>query len=130
MRANRTRWLSWSLAGAGGAAVAAVLYFFPPEQARFFPRCVFQSLTGLQCPGCGGLRASHQLLHGNLAAAWQLNPLVVLGAAGGLAWLAAHLVGELSGRDILQPVRRAWLFWAGVAGIALFAVARNLVHGG
>jgi hypothetical protein len=91
---------------------------------------VFHALTGLQCPGCGGLRAAHQLLHGHLAAAWQLNPLVVLGVAGGLAWLAARLVGKWSGRDILPPLRRTWLFWAGVSGVALFAVARNLVHGG
>jgi len=128
--ADRKRWIGWSLAGSGGAAIVAVLYVFPPEQARFFPRCAFHALTGLQCPGCGGLRASHQLLHGNFAAAWQLNPLVVLGVAGGLAWLAARMVGRLTGRDVLQPMRRTWLFWAGVAGIALFAVARNLIHGG
>jgi hypothetical protein len=127
---NRQRWFAWILAGAGCAAIATVLYVFPPEQVRFFPRCVFHALTGLQCPGCGGLRAAHQLLHGNLAAAWHLNPLVVLGAAGGLAWLAARLVGKWSGRDILHPLRRTWLFWAGVTGVALFAVARNLVHGG
>ncbi len=129
VEANRKRWLSWTLAGAGCAAIATVLYVFPPEQVRFFPRCALHALTGLQCPGCGGLRASHQLLHGNFAAAWQLNPLVVLGATGGLAWLTARLVGKLSGRDVLQPLRRAWLFWAGAAGIALFAVARNLLHG-
>jgi hypothetical protein len=27
----------------------------------------------VQCPGCGSLRAAHQLLHGNVEAAWALN---------------------------------------------------------
>ena len=127
---HRKRWFAWSLAGAGCAAGAAVLFYFPPEQVRFFPRCAFNALTGLQCPGCGGLRATHQLLHGNFAVAWQLNPLVLLGAIGGLAWVGARLVNQLTGRDVLQPLRRAWLFWAGMSAIALFAVARNLIHGG
>ncbi|MGA9994581.1 MAG: DUF2752 domain-containing protein, partial [Pyrinomonadaceae bacterium] len=33
---------------------------------------------GLHCPGCGTLRGLHQLLHGNLAAAFAFNPLMVL----------------------------------------------------
>jgi hypothetical protein len=42
----------------------------------------------LPCPGCGSLRAAHQLLHGNLSAAWALNKALLIGlplaAAAGL----------------------------------------------
>jgi hypothetical protein len=59
---------------AGAAAV--VLLVFDPATADFFPPCLFRSLFGFQCPGCGSLRAAHQLLHGDLAAAWALNRTV------------------------------------------------------
>ncbi|MGC5014077.1 DUF2752 domain-containing protein [Streptosporangium sp. DT93] len=35
-------------------------------------------LTGLYCPGCGGLRAVHALAHGDPLTALGLNPLVVV----------------------------------------------------
>ena len=40
--------------------------------------CPLYALTGLWCPACGGLRATHDLAHGDLAGAWAMNPLWVL----------------------------------------------------
>jgi hypothetical protein len=42
----------------------------------------------MPCPGCGSLRAAHQLLHGNLKEAWALNKPILIAlplafAAGG-----------------------------------------------
>jgi len=61
-------------------AVAVVYAVFDPASA-FFPRCVFRSLTGLECPGCGSQRALHALLTGHPAEAAALNPLVVAASA-------------------------------------------------
>lgn len=44
---------------------------------NFFPPCPFYTLTGWRCPGCGSQRAIHQLLNGNVIAAWHYNPLMV-----------------------------------------------------
>ena len=35
-------------------------------------------LTGLACPGCGSLRALHQLTHGHFGEALRLNPMLVM----------------------------------------------------
>lgn len=51
---------------------------FEPGEFRLFPPCPFLWLTGFYCPGCGSLRALHQLLHGNFAAAISFNPFAVL----------------------------------------------------
>ena len=59
------------------AAETAVLFFFDPARYAIYPVCPWHALTGWDCPGCGTLRALHQLTHGNLAAAWRLNPLTV-----------------------------------------------------
>jgi hypothetical protein len=59
-----------------GAVGAWVLYTFAPTAYRFYPKCVFFSLTGLQCPGCGITRALHHLLHGRLEEAFRFNPML------------------------------------------------------
>ncbi len=73
---NRWPVVLWSLLFVAGAAALLTLHFFPPGQYPIYPVCPLHQSTGLDCPGCGGLRAVHQLTNGNFAAAWQLNPIV------------------------------------------------------
>lgn len=40
--------------------------------------CLFKTVTGYPCPGCGGTRAAHALLHGNLQEALYINPFSCL----------------------------------------------------
>jgi hypothetical protein len=59
-------------------AVAISFYaFFDPQKYSFFPKCLFYSITGLKCPGCGSQRAIHQLLNGNISAAFHYNAMMV-----------------------------------------------------
>lgn len=51
--------------------------FNPFAAASVLPPCPFYWLTGLYCPGCGSTRALHALLHGDIAQAWAMNPLLV-----------------------------------------------------
>jgi Protein of unknown function (DUF2752) len=53
-----------------------LVYRFDPAKGGFFPPCLFRKLTGLKCPGCGSTRALHHLLHGDVAGAFRLNPLL------------------------------------------------------
>jgi hypothetical protein len=96
-------------------ALGAV-YAVDPATSRLFPPCLFHSLTGLQCPGCGGTRALHQLLHGNVGAAFRLNPLLFVVAA------AAPVVA-------LQPAlaSRPWFAWTAAAVLVGWGVLRNLI---
>ncbi len=70
-------------------AGGVVLFFFDPATTGFYPPCLFTTVFGRACPGCGSLRAVHQLLHGNLRAAWALNPMLTI--VGPLAAAAALL---------------------------------------
>ena len=109
----------------GTAVGLAVLFLFNPSQHSFYPFCLFYRTTGLLCPGCGGLRALHQLLHGNLVAAMHYNILVVLFLPVA-AWLGCR---QLLARAQHQPapvlVRPMWL-WVGLAVMVLFGFLRNL----
>jgi hypothetical protein len=107
-------------------AAIALLWSLDPSQWRL-PLCSFYASTGLYCPGCGGTRATHELLHGHLRQAMRYNGLwVVL-----LPVLVYALLSEVSlsfrGRPLPGDLsRRAW-FLIGLAAIALvFGVLRNL----
>ena len=68
---------TWALA-LGALVLIGVYYRFDPARAGFFPPCPLRAVTGWLCAGCGAQRAIHALLHGDLAAAWRLNPLLVV----------------------------------------------------
>lgn len=64
----------------GVAAVAALTYLAvvdPHDPRTPYPPCPTKLLTGLDCPACGGLRATHDLLHGDLAAAVHDNAFLL-----------------------------------------------------
>ena len=65
------------LAAAAAASALMLSRFNPSAAASILPPCPFYWLTGLYCPGCGCTRALHALLHGDIAQAWAMNPLLV-----------------------------------------------------
>jgi len=116
----------WTLAAAGSAAAATVLYRFDPLRAGFYPKCVLFTLTGIYCPGCGALRATHALLHGHVLTALDFNPLWVVVLPFLAYALAAQAVEAVSGRRLptyrLSGREAKAVFWAFVA----FTVLRNV----
>lgn len=103
-----------------------LLWHFEPRGQLFFPRCTLLQVTGLQCPGCGGLRATHALLHGDVASAWRLNALWVAALPLGAWSAAATALERWTGRRIPHPLgwRRAWI--PVVVAILAFGLLRNL----
>lgn len=88
------------------------------------PPCPVLALTGLFCPGCGSTRAMHALLHGDVARAWAMNPLMLVSipllglmAASRTGWSAA--VAACSALHLHSA--RGW-----AVVLIAYAVARNL----
>ena len=78
--AERTR--VYGSLGAGVLALGALGYVGlvdPHRPGSLFPACPFKLLTGWNCPACGGLRMTHDLLHGDLAAAVVDNVFLLIG---------------------------------------------------
>jgi hypothetical protein len=107
------------------AVAGLVLFCFDPRQYHFYPVCFFHKTTGLLCPGCGALRALHQLLHGHLATAFRFNPVLIVSLPI-LAWVGARY-GRQKARN--EPVslglRPLWL-WLILAAVLVVSVLRNL----
>lgn len=111
----------WSLLIAG----AAYLFIFEPGKSGFFPICPFRFLTGFTCPGCGGTRALHQLLHGNVETAFTLNPLLLIAIPFLLFLLIRYSVIAMRG-GVPRPIRMPAMFtYALVAIVLSFWIFRN-----
>ena len=109
-----------------GLAGLALLFRHNPAHTSLFPSCPFHALTGLHCPGCGSLRAVHQLLHGNVPAALGLNPLMV----ACLPFLAYASLREgariITGRSPSGGVLPARWIWTLLGVILLYWILRNV----
>ncbi|MGW0162404.1 DUF2752 domain-containing protein [Mycobacterium sp. NPDC003323] len=80
----------WGVVGAGVGLAGALAYIGlgDPHRPGFFPACPFKALTGLECPACGGLRMTHDVLNADLAAAVTDNVFLLFGIPTLLVWLA------------------------------------------
>lgn len=58
--------------------------------------CLLRTFTGYYCPGCGGTRAMHALLHLQLWRSFCYHPLVPYGAAVYLWFMISHTIEKLS----------------------------------
>ena len=104
----------------------AMVYARNPEEQGIYPPCIFYALTGLHCPGCGTLRGVHQLLHGNLIAAFGYNPYTMLALPViGYAFLSALLLSAYGKRLPAVFIHPA-LIWGLLTAIIAFWVLRNV----
>ena len=85
----------------------------------FFPQCPFRLLTGLNCPGCGGLRMTHDVLHGDLVAAINDNVLLLVGIPLLAGWI---LLRRRSGKSPLTLPAAATV----VITLLAWTIVRNL----
>ncbi len=107
-------------------AATVMLSAFDPATSGVFPPCPLRYLTGWYCPGCGSLRALHQFLHGNLRAAWALNPLTVVLLPFLAYGTASYALFEIRGRYLPRLFLPAIWIRALCAIIILFGIVRNI----
>ena len=130
---SRTRRLLEPLvAGGVVAGLTVALHVRDPHTQGSWGFCPFKALTGLDCPGCGGLRAVNDLGNLELASAASSNLLFVLAVPLLVAlWLAWARRAWRGGGPVGPPTRHRLLLGQVVLLLtAVFTVVRNLPFGG
>ena len=88
------------------------------EWQKYFPKCMFFTVTGLHCPGCGCQRGLHHLFNGRLLLALQNNAMVMLA----LPWLIWEAVRS-SLRFLELPIPRVMVSRRRLSGRQAMSIA-------
>ncbi len=118
-------------AGVLAAVVGAFAYVgtVDPNEPGHYPVCPLLRLTGVYCPGCGGLRSAYAFAHGDWVTALGANALAVAGYLAFAVLWTVWVVRAARGRPMridLGPVQ----LWSLGALLLVFTVVRNLPFGG
>ena len=103
----------------------------PHNANSAYPHCPFKWLTGWDCPFCGGLRMTHDLLHGHLAASIYDNVFLVVGLPAFAMWL---LVRWRQGRRALPipaviTITVAVIMWTVLRNMPGFPLVPTMLSG-
>jgi hypothetical protein len=107
------------------AAGATYVFIFEPGKTGFFPSCAFRALTGFSCPGCGSTRGFHRLLHGDLIAAFEFNPLFILSLPFLIYAFVRYSNAVMRGRPIKGNQLKPKYIWTLFVVILSFWIFRN-----
>ena len=116
----------WSLPVTTGALLvlgSVTLLVRSPEASGSYGFCP-SVLLGIACPGCGGLRGTASLLHGDLATAWASTPLVVLAFPLAIALVARWFWDAKRGQQPWSPP--GWAAWTVLGVLISMWVLRNI----
>lgn len=106
---------------------AGLLYAFLVSRMRLSVPCLFHTLTGLKCPGCGVSRMCSALLRGDFGEAFRQNRAVLSLLPFGIYVAAAWCAGYIrSGVRLLCGAPKA-AAWTIVAVLIVFGIARNFL---
>lgn len=103
----------------------------PHDPQSVYPPCPFKMLTGWNCPFCGGLRMTYDLLHGDLLASINDNLFALLGIPLLAGWV---LMRRHRGRPALPfgavlTIVAATLVWTVVRNLSGFPLIPTVLSG-
>jgi len=106
--------------------VAVLFFVLDPNKHTIFPKCMFHSLTGAYCPGCGSQRALHSLLHLDIAGVVSYNFLFLPAALFVLYHYIHPLLNRFFGWNLPNLFYKKYTPWVVFAVVMAFWVMRNL----
>ena len=124
---NRKKVIRYAIYVILTAALAAVLVYMGnlhEEQPGPFIPCVFHSLTGLYCPGCGMFRLVYHLVHLRIGMAFACNPLgFIILPCMIAAWVLQRFP---RGRGLVVKLDRMYVTRALLWSVIAFWALRNI----
>lgn len=130
-RPRSRRMLAPLLALVGAAAALGYLAVVDPNEPGHYPVCPTRLFLGVDCPGCGLMRGTHDLVTGNIGGALDNNLLLVVIAPLAVVlwarWARRSWLGATPAVTGEQFRRRSRLMTIGLVAVLVFGVVRNFV---
>ena len=111
--------------GATTLAATAYVASVDPNRPGHYPLCPTFALAGIYCPGCGMLRATHDLANGDFAGALARNPAAPLILGVIVVLWVLWVVSRWTGRSV-RWTPAPWAPAVLAVGFVLFTIARNV----
>ena len=108
-----------------GFLIVAIYLYVNPGTSYLMPKCVFKMITGLDCPSCGGQRALHALLNGQIYESVMFNPFLFVVAPYLLAVLYASLFKNRLAMAVKRITHHHITIMTYLAGYVLWWIIRN-----
>lgn len=89
--------------------------------------CLFQALTGLYCPGCGGTRAVKALLKGQILRSFLYHPVVLYAALVVAGLCVYRLLFHVTGQDRFRKRLEDRCLYVGLGIITVNFILKNLL---
>lgn len=130
-RSRRRRMLPVAATAIGAIVGTVYLRAVDPNIPGHYPGCPSQTFLGIDCPGCGGMRGTYDLLHGDVAGMLDHNILLIVAIPALLIGFGIWAYRAWTGRrpnptPAQQAQRSRWMVTALIVVLA-FGVVRNLV---
>ena len=91
------------------------------------PPCVFNRVTGLYCPGCGGTRAVRALLHGHFIKSVWYHPFVAYGAVVYAVFMVSHSIRIFINHNVRGMKYRNVYIYIWLSILILNFIVRNIL---
>ena len=130
-RSRRRRLLAPLATGVGVLGGLGYLAAVDPNTPGHYPLCPTQALFGLDCPGCGTLRGTHELVTGNVAGALDNNVLLIvflpLAVVLWVRWVLRAWRGRTPAVSRAVFQRRTTVMITVLVAVLAFGIIRNFV---
>lgn len=130
-RSRRRRLLAPLATGIGVLGGLGYLAAVDPNTPGHYPLCPTQALFGLDCPGCGTLRGTHELVTGNVAGALDNNVLLIvflpLAVVLWVRWVLRAWRGRTPAVSRAVFQRRTTVMITVLVAVLAFGIIRNFV---
>ncbi|MEU1998520.1 DUF2752 domain-containing protein [Nocardia gamkensis] len=112
-----------------GVGVGVLLHLRDPHVEGSYGTCPVYALTGWYCPGCGGMRAVHNLTDGHVLDALHSNLLAIPLVVAFVVWVTDWTVQAWRGQKMRLPSISRTTMWTFFALLAIYTVVRNTPWG-
>ena len=110
-----------------GLLAVGLIYALVCRWLGFGLPCLFRTVTGWQCPGCGVSRMCLRLLKGDVQGAYRANSVLLLSLPALLAVLVDATVRYVRGGGWRTKGWSTVLAWILVAVLLVYGVLRNVL---
>jgi hypothetical protein len=115
----------------GFVSVLGLLFFINPAASGVIPDCPSRVFFGIDCPGCGGMRGTYSLLHGDISSTVNHNALLLglypMLVASWFLWVL-RTWKQRDFHGIFRPYSRV-IVGAGFFVLIGFTIVRNAIPG-